>query len=429
MITTTDNNCGNLKIDVLHADNFQTIANISIKTQLERSPNLLIFPHCIEQSKDKIKDDNIFTLHGTTLTTGNIVGFVGVNGSEIKIQSRFDKDGPDYFLHYMLQKVFNINMFDLKHSIDNQSVFDFVLYLFPYYLKKALQQGLFKEYQHKKYNNANVRGAIDVQRHIRNNVPFAGKIAYSVKEYSYDNHITQLIRHTIEHIQQHPFGQTFFQNDFEVQNCIMQIKSATPTYNKNYRHKVLHDNLKVVSHPYFFEYRTLQKICNQILRYEGLKYGREKDKVYGVLFDGAWLWEEYINTILSKQEFIHPENKTGKNPDYIFRNPRTKQYFPDFYKENIVVDAKYKTLPQSHGDISRDDLYQLISYMYVRKAALGGFIYPRSENIIENGTLPAELNGYGGHVKIWSVPITENAADFLDFSKKMQINEEHIKII
>ncbi|MCZ9999532.1 McrC family protein [Brachyspira hyodysenteriae] len=51
-----------------------------------------------------------------------------------------------------------------------------------------------------KHNDANVKGTIDINRYIKNNIPFNGKISYNTREYSYDNNINQLIRHTIEYI-------------------------------------------------------------------------------------------------------------------------------------------------------------------------------------------------------------------------------------
>jgi len=46
-----------------------------------------------------------------------------------------------------------------------------------------------------------------------------------------------------------------------------------------------------------------------ILRHDGLKYEGDNGNVYGILFDGAWLWEEYLNTLLCKHGFIRAENK------------------------------------------------------------------------------------------------------------------------
>ena len=96
------------------------------------------------------------------LVTENIMGFVGYNDTQVSIRSRFAQQQGDYFLHYMLQKVFAINLFDLKHDSDNESVFDFLIYLFPAFLKRALRQGIYKEYQTRNYNDANVRGRIDM---------------------------------------------------------------------------------------------------------------------------------------------------------------------------------------------------------------------------------------------------------------------------
>ena len=259
-----------------------------------------------------IYDEIIFSLHGQKLTTGNLMGFVGINGSELTIQSRFAIDKHDYFLHYLLQKVFSFNLFELKHRSNKENIFDFLIYLFPFFLKKALGQGLFKEYQKKSYNDANVRGNIDINSHIRNNIPFNGKIAYRVREHSYDNKITQLVRHTIEFIKRHRFANGVLTSSNDIQSCVLQIVQATPTYDYNSRKSVINLNLRPLVHPYFSEYKDLQKICLQILRYEGLKFGEKDDKIYGLLFDGAWLWEEYLNTVLKDCNFIHPMNKASK---------------------------------------------------------------------------------------------------------------------
>ena len=90
----------------------------------------------------------------------------------------------------------------------------------------------------------------------------------------------------------------------------------------------------------------LQKICLKFLRHEKITFFREKDKVYGLLFDGAWLWEEYLNTIL-KDNFIHPENKTRKHRHCLFEDDQLKSFqsiYPDFISRTnpkSVGDAKY----------------------------------------------------------------------------------------
>ena len=185
-------------------DDLRVIADVQISNiTLEDYPNLLVFPDSFK-SYDKDLGKKVIcniTDGGKTLITNSIVGFIGRNETHLSIHSRFANDGEkDFFLHYMLQKVAKINLFNLQHTMDEDNVFDFLLYLFPLYLKNAISQGIFRQYITHKYNDAKVRGVIDVSRHIKYNEPFNGSVAYTTREYSYDNHITELIRHTIEFI-------------------------------------------------------------------------------------------------------------------------------------------------------------------------------------------------------------------------------------
>ncbi|NCA79355.1 MAG: hypothetical protein EOM76_04095 [Sphingobacteriia bacterium] len=436
IISTTDNNCGNCKLSPEHATNLQKIANCKIgEIKLDNYPNLLIFPRDLNQFGDKIYDNTIceLTENDTNLKTGNIMGFVGVNDIKLRIKSRFDKDNDnDYFLHYMLQKVFSINLFDLKYASDTETIFDFLLYLFPYYLRKALQQGLYKEYQTRHYNDANLRGVIDFSRHIRQHIPFAGKIAYRTREYAYDNAVTQLVRHTIEYIRGHAFAGKILQNNQETQACVLQIIAATASYNRAERQKIIHKNLKPLQQPYFSNYVGLQRLCLQILRHQEIKYGQKRDEIYGVLFDGAWLWEEYLFTVLKGSGFKHPQNKIGKDGIYLFEktnlidaetfetHSRCRRY-PDFYKDNFIIDAKYKHL--DGGKIDRDDMHQIISYMHVEQAENGGFIFP--SKVTQKNPL-GTLHGYGGNVNLYGVNIPQKADCFKNFCQQMHTEEDKI---
>ena len=42
------------------------------------------------------------------------------------------------------------------------SFFNFLLFLFPHYLKAAMRKGLFKKYIRRSYNDGNVKGTIDI---------------------------------------------------------------------------------------------------------------------------------------------------------------------------------------------------------------------------------------------------------------------------
>jgi 5-methylcytosine-specific restriction enzyme subunit McrC len=411
-ILTTDNNLGKFYCQHDDLDNLSIIANLKIgDIKKDNIPNLLVFPQSLSQTEDGIDGEYIFSLKNNELTTNNIMGFVGVNDTKITIKSRFAKNcDEDYFLHYMLQKVFSINLFDLKHNTNTESIFDFLLYLFPYFLKRAVRQGIYKEYTKHEYNDANVRGVIDVSRHIRQNIPFSGKIAYRTREYCCDNALTQLVRHTLEYIRRHQFGGNILNNDEDTRKAVSQIEMTTLSYVRQQRQSVINQNIRPIQHPYFRDYIQLQSLCLQILRHEEIKYGAKKDEIYGILFDGAWLWEEYLNTILKECGFMHAQNKSGKDGIYLFEEQKNYKRYPDFYKDNIILDAKYKHLES--GNIDRNDIHQIISYMYVEKAENGGLIFPCEQDTGKR--FIGKLRGNGGEIFTcgFVIPKCDNFRDF-----------------
>ena len=318
--------------------------------------------------------------------------------------------------------MFAVNLFDLQFNSDEESIFDFLIYLFPAFLKRALQQGVYKEYQTRKYNDTNIKGRIDVSRHIQQNIPFAGNIAYTTREYAQDNHLTQLIRHTIEYIAQHKFAGNILSNDEDTKDAVGAICSATPTYQHTERQRVMNRNLRPVSHPYYGEYRPLQQLCLQILRQEEMKYGRDDDEIYGVLFDGAWLWEEYLNTFLSDIGFEHPRNKEGKGRKFLFTD-HTGWCYPDFLSQQMVLDAKYKWY-DDWSKIQAKDLYQVISYMHVLNRDKGGYIVPVDWT---SNHIPSKLlNGKGGSMSIYGMNVDFKVDSFADYMKQMASAEKNI---
>ena len=430
-IQIADNNWEGLPIDdVHHLENLQKMAEKPIgQFDIENHPNLLIFPQNINEYGDKIGDQYVCEVRNGRLFTRNIMGFIGLGDTKLRIHSRFSQGDDDYFLHYMLQKVFAINLFDLKYHTNDESIFDFLIYLFPTFLKRAMRQGLYKEYQTRDYDDSNIRGRIDVPKHIRMNIPFAGKVAYSTREYAYDNHVTQLVRHAIEYISNHQYGAGILQNDDLTKDAVTLIREATPTYSQNSRRKVINQNLRPLSHPYFGEYRHLQRLCLQILRYEEIKYGRKDDEIYGVLFDGAWLWEEYMNTILKDCGYIHPQNRIGKGKIYLFTD-RTGPRYPDFYKAGVVLDAKYKRYAEMKlQSIDGDDLHQVITYMYILKAKHGGVIVPLSYHPQNQFPRVKDLVGYDGKMGIYGVTVDTPANRFKDYCLQMEQYEKELSNI
>jgi 5-methylcytosine-specific restriction endonuclease McrBC regulatory subunit McrC len=197
------------------------------------------------------------------------------------------------------------------------------------------------------------------------------------------------------------------------------IREATPSYSQNDRRKVINQNLRSLSHPYFSEYRHLQRLCVQILRYEEIKYGRNDDEIYGVLFDGAWLWEEYLNTILQDCGFVHPQNKMFKGKKPLFVDGSAPRY-PDFYKDDMVLDAKYKRYANLKlQNIDGEDLHQVITYMYILAVNHGGFIVPWPYSLRYFKPQPKILNGHNGTMNIYGITVDTPVKNFKEYCNLM----------
>lgn len=418
----------------------QCIANRQVSDLLDGNDNsLLIYPYSFLECEDEIGKQSVLSLQihwkgenytKAILETGNLAGFIGVNNQNISIHSRFSEEertDNDFFLHYMLQKVLSVNFFNLAHSTTNEPTFDFLLYLFPRFLNDALTQGLYKEYQKNEYNDANVKGSIDINRHIKKNIPFNGRIAYRTREFSHDNHVTELIRHTIEYISTQKMGKVVIENTAEVRANIAQIILATSNYKRQNREQVIKRNQRGINHPYFNRYAPLQKLCLKILSHQKMKYGHNKNEIYGILFDVSWLWEEYLASILISQGFKHPNNR--KRLECIYLDTKNKfSRYPDYYDKNIhgiIIDAKYK--PQ----IDRiNDINQILTYMYRLKARWGILIQPTINNSI-NLAETYQLHGYGADenakLQIQSFSIPQKACSYEDFKEQIKKSEEDIK--
>ena len=430
-INLTDNNIGLPDAGTFWRQDVAALFPIADKTIAElckENENLLIFPYSIETSDDRIGDSSVMSILNTDdpekvrISTGNVMGFIGVGDLQIKIKSRFDLGRDDFLLHYMLQKVLSFNLFDLSHNNEQEDVFDFIMFMFPYFLKAAMRQGVYREYQNYRHNDANLKGTINIGRHIARNIPFVGNIAYSTREYSHDNNMTELIRHTIEFMKTKKYGQAVLNIDRETIENVNTIVEHTPLYNKSDRNSVINKNLRMKTHPYYTEYRPLQTLCLQILRMEEVKYGESDEEICGILFDGAWLWEEYVNTILGKHGFTHPENKLHKGGIYLFEGHSGVRY-PDFYKDDMVLDAKYKRLG-SYDKVSKvdpDDVHQVMAYMSALHVDKGGFIAPLEKR--QDKIPTSRIVGTSSSLFIFGIEISRVSSSYADFCEQMKERE------
>ena len=416
-------------------DAFSQVARLTGKIadktleQLERE-GVFVFPETVKDAEDITQDQMILQSVNDTYRSDNVMGFLGYGDERLVIASRFCGEGEDYFFQYLLDKVLdfpNIVDLDADANQDNR-LFNFLLFLFPYYLKAAMRKGLFKKYIRHRYNDGNVKGTIDVARHIEKNTPFVGKIAYSQREFSYDNSLMELVRHTIEFIKRKPYGNKLL---VKAKDEVKLVINATPGYEPYDRQKIIEQNKKnTVRHAYFREYLALQRLCLLILQHQRHQIGLGVKRIYGILFDGAWLWEEYINSLIG-DAFYHPMNKEGKGAQRLF-NGNVGLIYPDFISRNsekrMIADAKYKPI----NNIGNRDYLQVLAYMFRFDAKIGYYLYPEAENAddlllrmnrgstYEKNVMPRDDISVLKH----GLKIPMDAQNYSEFKVKMKVQEQ-----
>ena len=391
---------------------------------LSQEDSIFIFPNDLKNSPDLDKDQKILETVNQKIKTGNVIGFLGCGQERLTISSRFSSKSDDYFLHYLFQKVLNINLTSLDVGLSYEDrLYQLLIYLFPKYLEVAIRKGLYKEYQRFSHNDSHIKGVIDVGNHLKKNLPFTGNIAYTTREFTYDNPLMQLIRHTIEYMKNQRSIGGVLDNLLTSRENISEIIRVTPSYKLADRAKISRLNqTKPLRHAYFREYRKLQELCLMILNREKHGLGYQEQKIHGILFDVAWLWEEYVHTLLPK-EFIHPRNKDKTDGISVFSN-RERKVYPDFYdrERKIVLDAKYKKLELTEKGINRDDLFQLISYAYILQAEKAGLIFPSIDQTVSSEI--GKVEGYGVLLKKWSIQIPQKTSSYSEFYEMLGVSEK-----
>ena len=354
-----------------------TLSGRSLNTLIEEN-EILTFPNSFQAGDG---DQYVLTTSRNQDTswqtqTYNLVGFIGKGDAEIRINTRFDVDGHYNFLHYLLLKTQNINLFryNVKSNRDD-SMFDLLKFIFPKYLKEALSSGLLKMYDSFDYNDCKLKGHIDVNRHIKLNQPFMGHIAYHLREHTCDNHIIHLICYCIDYLQKDEIGRLLLKKDELTKRNVKLVQDLGKSYRKYSLNQTINRNLKTPIHPLYVKYRPLQKLCLALLRHRHISYNGKADKVHGVLFDAAWLWEEYVG----------------------------------------LEEIKHLS-----ADRASAIYYKTIMYMYRFQANKGLLLYPRL-----GGDAMKEYKIIGTNGSVVKIPMKVSGKEaFPDFASEMKLNEK-----
>ncbi|AZL53746.1 hypothetical protein EI285_03830 [Aliarcobacter skirrowii] len=352
-----------------------------------------------EKIKSKNEDDLIISIkkdgENYLAQTGNYVGKFVWKGLEIDIKSRFSNT----FLERMLNFANDIFLDDVSIT-GNQVKEDFdiskyiIYYMFVQNLEKAFLLGLPKAYKSISHHEMKLKGKIDINKFIKYDIPFAGKISSVSREQKEIQEIIDVLYKAVKIIDKN--NKAFLKNIPHIKTHLKQYKSnnyvSNETINKALKSKALQN-------PIFAPYKKVLEYARFIINGNNIEEKNDgKQETYGFIINVAELFEIYITKLLQK-EFSDwyvesPKIELYSTPQMFYQ----RKIIPDIVmkKDNdvIVFDTKYKKMLmrdryQNGGDVDRNDFFQINTYMsYYQNqnynVKIGGLLYPIEKSFKEN---------------------------------------------
>jgi len=382
--------------------------DITLKDYQGKSSNNTFFSFFKDEDKinSKNEDDLIISIKKSKndksediylAQTGNYVGKLKWQGLDIEIKSRFS----DVFLERMLNFANDIFLDDIsitgKDSKNELDISKYIIYyMFVQNLEKAFLLGLPKSYRSVQHHEMKVKGKIDINKFIKYDIPFQGKISSVSREQKEIQEIIDVLFKAVKIIDKK--NKAFLKNISHIKTHLKQYKSnkyvSNETINKALKSKALQN-------PIFAPYKKVIEYAKFIINGSNIEEKNDgKQKTFGFIINVAELFEIYVTKLLQKEfsdwnvesPHLRLDKEFGKT--YLY----SRKIIPDIVMINqqdvIVFDTKYKKMNFNYingngADIDRNDFFQINTYMsYYQNqnfnVRIGGLLYPIEKSFIEN---------------------------------------------
>ena len=440
-VASGDGNIGNQQLNPAQKELMSRFGTMTLGDLSSLSNGALVDlsgSHLEEYNQDRGKKNLRFIEYhennaGFRLDTSNLMGALRFRDPksgeavQVEILSRFDSGSNNYFLNYLLSKALNVAVGSETVVAQNSSVLDLLLdVVFVKRFGDAARNGLLRQYRTYRNNDWNFKGRLDVSRHIRENIPLPHGIAYVKREIDLDVPVNRMLLLASQVVQRR--RPDLFDNNEDATDAFRILRTGIADPGDIRTVLSCRDCRESISHPFYREtWEPLRQIARMILEEEKWQIFQEdaEEEVSGVVFDGAWLWEEYLATVLVECGYRHcvrnqqPENDKFESLKNEYNSNNVAPMYPDFVRKDgdryvALADAKYKRF------LTRDDRLQMIAYSFIYDAKVVSIIYPPEDvncegvnnSIDEEFTIGDSNNdeqGYLGWFNIRSV--SSQAAD------------------
>lgn len=333
-------------------------------------------------------NDNNDNLYFTGIRDGvkfnNYVGVIQIGGLTIEILPKTDKskgEDDDFkawhgALLNMLKICKHINVNSVSEASlkrKHNSLLDLYFEMYLDEVQNLLRIGLIKQYRRDLSNVLTLKGRIDFNKNIQQNLIHQERFYTEHQVYDYENLINQIILKGLTILGDLTYNSQLKDKIVRLRANFPEIKEIT--IQKHHFDKVK-ENRKTLSYA-----RALQIAKMIILNYSpDIRSGQEN--MLTLLFDMNKLWEEYIFRMLLKNKrediAISFQNKQkfweGRTirPDIVINKKSGET------TESFIIDTKWKILDINNPKPSDDDLKQMFAYNLYWDAKRSMLLYPNS---------------------------------------------------
>ena len=242
-----------------------------------------------------------------------------------------------------------------------------------------------------------LKGKIDINKFIKYDIPFQGKISSVSREQKEIQEIIDVLYKAVKIIDKN--NKAFLKNISHIKTHLKQYKSnnyvSNETINKALKSKALQN-------PIFAPYKKVLEYARFIINGNNIEEKNDgKQETFGFIINVAELFEIYITKLLQK-EFSDwyvesPKIELYNTPQMFYQ----RKIIPDIVMKKgsdvLVFDTKYKKMTMQGknkngaGDVDRNDFFQINTYMsYYQNhpdkynVKIGGLLYPIEKSFKEN---------------------------------------------
>ncbi|GEO03361.1 IQ calmodulin-binding- domain protein [Adhaeribacter aerolatus] len=349
-----------------------------------------------------------FTLIHNGIKFTEYVGVLKVGDISIEVLPKIDRSETDTekWQNILINMLRQAGLMKVRTSsstslkIKSNSILDIYFELFVTECEQLLHQGLVKKYRKKEGNLFSLKGALQFNKHISQNLTH--------QERFYTRHTT--------YDREHPLNQILFKTILLLQTInnspalTSRINGLLLNFSNIPDIKVSEALFQRLSFDRKTEpYRNAIKIARLLLLNYHPDVTSGQNHVLALMFDMNHLWETWVLKVLHKELYYkgysvegqikerfwesHEQHKKYIKPDIIITNPKGKK---------CIIDTKWKT--PSLGKPSDEDLRQIFAYLLHFKADNGILLYPGEREIRIRGSYIIN----GGSCEMVYVPVIKD---------------------